>query len=91
VPVPVKLIKLGLSLAVLTIDSCADSEPSTVGLKATVTLAWAPAESVKGVVIGPRVKSPGLLPVRLTLETARGAVPVLVNVTVTGELVLSTC
>ena len=90
-PVPVRLIRLGLSPALLAIDICADTEPNTVGLKATARFAVAVGATTKGVATALRAKSPGLVPVRVTLDTVSGAVPELVSVIVAGALVLSTC
>ena len=91
VPVPVRLIRLGLSVALLAIDSCAERGPNTVGLNETVKFAVAVGATIKGVVTGLRTKSPGLVPVRLAFETVSGAVPLLVSVITAGVLVPSTC
>ena len=89
-PVPFSAtVSVGLAGSLLMILSDADRAPTAVGLNVTLIEQLAPATR-----LAPHVlvwaKSPGLVPVRLTLVIVSGAVPVLDNVTVCAALVVPT-
>jgi hypothetical protein len=79
-------------VAVLATLMAARRGPLAAGLKLTVTVHVAPAASVLGdsghvVLIG---KSPGFVPIMLTLLSASALVPMFVTVMVSGLLVVPT-
>jgi hypothetical protein len=88
--VPVKATVVGLFVALLVTTTEAVRAPAADGLKVIVTWQLAPTARLLGQLSLVGVKSPLLVPVIVPLASVSAAAPLLVNVSVSGALVVPT-